>query len=85
MNCVSPVGITVGTVVPIMNALRPGEGSVCSAAVSRTVPCDAFEVSIIGDWPVTVMFSSSAPTSIVRSSGMNCCVPIGISFRSMVL
>ena len=56
--------MTVGTVVPIMNAERPGDGSVCSAAESSTVPCDAFDVSMIGDWPVTVMFSSIAPTSI---------------------
>jgi hypothetical protein len=70
--------MTVGTVVPIMKAERPGDGSDCSACVSSTVPCDAFDVSMIGDCPVTVMLSSRAPTSIVRSSVMNCCVPSGI-------
>ena len=64
--------MTVGTVVPIMNALRPGAGSVCRAAESSTVPWEAFEVSMTGDCPVTTMFSSSAPTSRVRSSVMNC-------------
>ena len=40
-----------------MNALRPGDGSVCSAAESSAVPVDAFDVSISGAWPVTVTFS----------------------------
>ncbi len=55
-----------------MNALRPGEGSVCSAAESSVVPVDAFDVSISGAWPVTVTFSVIEPTSIVRSSVRNC-------------
>ena len=85
MNCVSPVGITVGTVVPIMNALRPGAGSVWSAAESITVPCEAFAVSMSGAEPVTVTFSVIAPISIVRSSVRNCCVPMRIPARSTVL
>jgi hypothetical protein len=43
LNCASPDGTTVGTEAPIMNALRPGDGSVCSAAESSVVPVDAFE------------------------------------------
>ena len=31
-----------------MNALRPGEGSVCSAAESSVVPVDAFEPNALG-------------------------------------
>ncbi len=77
--------MTVGTVAPIMNAARPATAGSAAPGESSTVPCDAFDVSMIGDCPVTVMFSSIAPTSIVRSSVMNCCVPIGISRRSNVL
>ena len=43
-----------------MKALRPGDGSVCSAVVSSTVPVDAFDVSMSGDSPVTVTFSRGA-------------------------
>ena len=31
--------MTVGIETPIMNAARPGDGSVCSASESSTVPC----------------------------------------------
>ena len=68
-----------------MNALRPGDGSVCSAAESSTVPVEALEVSMSGAAPVTVTFSSIAPTSNVRSSVKNCCVPMRMPARSIVL
>ena len=61
-----------------MNAARPCEGSVCSASAFSTVPVDAFDVSMIGDWPVTVTVSATVPTSSVTSSVMNCCVPTGM-------
>ena len=43
--------MTVGTVVPIRNAARPGDGSVCSACESITVPVDAVDVSMTGVSP----------------------------------
>ena len=77
--------MTVGTVTPIMKAFRPGAGRLCSAWESITVPVDAFDVSISGASPVTVTFSVIAPTSIVRSRVRNCCVPMRIPPRSIVL
>ena len=85
MNCASPDGMTVGTVVPIRNAARPAAGSVCSAWLSRTVPCDAFAVSISGASPVTVTFSVIVPTSRSRSSTRNDCVAMRMLPRSIVL
>ena len=74
--------MTVGTVMPIRNALRPGAGSGSSVCRSSTPPVDAVDVSISGDWPVTVTISSIAPTSSVTSSVTNCCVPTTIPFDS---
>ena len=41
--------------MPIRKALRPGAGSDSSASRSSTPPVDAVDVSISGDWPVTVI------------------------------
>ena len=41
-----------------------------------TAPVDAFDVSMSGDWPVTVIVSWSWPTSSGMSSVMNCCAPM---------
>jgi hypothetical protein len=81
LYCVSPEGMTVGTVVPIRNAARPGEGSVCSVSELITVPVDAFDVSINGACPVTVMVSVTVPSSSTTSSVRNCCVPTRIAVR----
>ena len=74
--------MTVGTVMPMRNALRPGAGSAWSVCRSSEAPVDAFDVSMIGDWPVTVIDSSIAPISSLTSSVMNCCVPTVRPFDS---
>src|SRR6059036_1112372 len=77
--------MTVGTVTPIMNALRPGAGNVCNDSVSSTVPVDAFEVSTRGTSAVTATVSATAPTSSFKSSVTNCWVPIRIPVWSTAL
>jgi hypothetical protein len=77
--------VNVGTVIPIRKALRPGEGSVSSIALSSTPPVEAEDVSMSGDWPVTVTFSEIAPTSSVMSMVTNCCVPTITPLDSYVL
>ena len=77
--------MTVGTVVPIMNAVRAADGSAAIVSVLRSVPVEAFEVSTSADCPVTVIVSSSVPTSSVMSSVRNCCVPIRRSVCTKVL
>ena len=68
--------MTVGTVMAIRNAARPGAGSVSSACWPSTSPVDAFDVSMSGAAAVTEISSEIDPTSITTSSVMNCCVPI---------
>ena len=70
---------------PIMNALRPCDGSSSRISRSSTPPCDAFDVSMSGASAVTVIVSSIVPTSSVRSSVTNCCVAIRMPRRSNVL
>ena len=59
-----------------MNALRFRAGSASSVSLLSTSPVEAFDVSMSGASPATVIDSSTAPTSSIRSSVMNCCVPI---------
>src|SRR5207249_10299473 len=77
--------MTVGTVTPIMNALRPGAGNVCNDSVSSPVPVDALEVSINGTSAVTLTVSATAPTSSFKSSVTNCWVPMRMPVWSKAL
>ena len=50
-----------------------------------TLPVDAFDVSISGASPVTVMVSCSDPTSSLTSMVTNCCVATRTPLFSKVL
>ena len=67
--------MTVGIVMPIRKALRPGAGNTSSTSRSSVPPVEALDVSMSGAAPVTVIVSCNVPTSSVRSSVRNCCVP----------
>ena len=82
---VSPLLCTVGTVTAMRKTLRPTQGSVSSVLASRTSACDAFDVSISGASAVTVIVSSSVPTSSVTSSVTNVCVEMRMPRRSKPL
>jgi hypothetical protein len=57
LNCGSPEATTVGSVTAKRNADRPPLGSVESCSVLITPPPVAFDVSMSGAAPVTVMVS----------------------------
>jgi hypothetical protein len=56
-----------------------------SALVSITPPTDALVDSMSGASAVTVIVSSSCPTSSVTSRPTNCCVLMRTPLRSKVL
>ena len=84
-QCAFPLVCTVGWRFAIRKTLRPAVGIDSNDFVSRTSPVDAFAVSMSGDSPMTVIDSSSAPTSRITSSVRNCCVPMRKPLRSNVL
>ena len=75
----------MGTVTAKRNAERPALGNDSSWRESITLPVEAFDVSISGASPVTVMVSCSWPTSSLMSMVTNCCVATRMPLFSKVL
>ncbi len=79
-----PLAWTVGSRFAISMTERPAVGICSSAAVSMTPPVEAFAVSMSGASAVTVIVSSSEPTSSVMSRLRAACVLTRTPLRSNV-
>jgi hypothetical protein len=65
--------------------LRPFRGSDCTVLPEITSPTVADSVCSVGAWPTTSTMSSSAPTSILKSSRAICFASSAIGLVLAVL
>ena len=77
--------MTPGVEMAAKKVLRPKIGRFCRASLSSDAACVALARSMSGASPVTVTCSAIAPTSSVKSSTADCCVPMRNPFRTSVL